>query len=225
MTRLIFVTGTDTEVGKTYVAACLARSFVQSGKPIGIYKPVASGCRIEEDDLVSDDAVDLWQAAGRPLTLDQVCPQRFLAPLAPPVAADAEGKTLSSEQLEAGLRCWTDQFETVIVEGAGGFLSPLADGVLNADFAKSINAEILIVAANRLGMINQTLLTVESCRTRLSRDPLAIIVNQISEHSGESSHTNAGQLSHYVKPIIVAELDFGTSDLIDTRWSTVIEPP
>ncbi|HYW79764.1 MAG TPA: dethiobiotin synthase, partial [Thermoguttaceae bacterium] len=79
----LFITGTDTEVGKTYVASLIARSLVASGHRVGVYKPAASGCRLEAGVLVSDDAISLWEAAGRPGDLQHVCPQCFAAPLAP----------------------------------------------------------------------------------------------------------------------------------------------
>ena len=83
----LFVTGTDTGVGKTYVAALIARSLAAGGHRVGIYKPAASGCRYEDRGLIADDAVALWNAAGRPADLEHVCPQRFAAPLAPHLAA------------------------------------------------------------------------------------------------------------------------------------------
>ena len=81
MSRGLFITGTGTGVGKTYVAALIARSLVAAGKRVGVYKPVASGCELQTGELVSPDAVTLWEAAGKPGTLQQVCPQRFAAPL------------------------------------------------------------------------------------------------------------------------------------------------
>src|SRR5690606_5011568 len=90
--RGLFITGTDTGVGKTYVAAIIARSLRIAGFRVGVYKPAASGCRVDGAELTSDDALDLWEAAGRPGSLDEVCPQRFLAPLAPHLAARAEGR-------------------------------------------------------------------------------------------------------------------------------------
>src|SRR5690349_2937295 len=102
-TRGLFSTGTDTEVGKTYAAALIVRALVDGGHRVGVYKPAASGCRVEAGRLVSEDALALWEAAGRPGTLDEVCPQRFAAPLAPHLAAEAEGRSLDAALLRAGL--------------------------------------------------------------------------------------------------------------------------
>ena len=123
----LFITGTDTGVGKTYVAGLIARSLAASGRRVGVYKPAASGCLRQDGTLVSDDAVALWNAAGRPGELERVCPQRFAAPLAPHLAARAEGKALDAALLRQGLEYWRERSEIVLVEGAGGLMSPLGE--------------------------------------------------------------------------------------------------
>ena len=117
--RGLFVTGTDTEVGKTYVSAIIARSIAAAGNSVGVYKPIASDCIREGDQVYSPDAVALWESAGRPLKLADVCPQRFEAPMAPHLAAKAEGKSVDSDLLRTGIERWTGNCDIVIVEGAG----------------------------------------------------------------------------------------------------------
>src|SRR5947209_8089340 len=95
----LFIIGNDTGVGKTYVGALIARALAAAGHSVGVYKPVASGCREQPGQLVSDDALALWDAAGRPGDLARVCPQRFAAPLAPHLAARCEGKRIDSNLL------------------------------------------------------------------------------------------------------------------------------
>src|SRR5208282_3703916 len=103
----LFITGTDTGVGKTYVTALIARSLAASGRRVGVYKPAASGClRDAQGSLLSDDAVTVWEAAGRPGDLQHVCPQRFSAPLAPHLAARAEGREIDADLLRRGLEFW-----------------------------------------------------------------------------------------------------------------------
>src|SRR5688572_556591 len=98
--RGLFISGTDTNVGKTHVAAAIARDLVATGVRVGIYKPAASGCQKNlQGELVSDDALMLWEAAGRPGELSAVCPQRYAAPVAPHLAARAEGKQLDAALL------------------------------------------------------------------------------------------------------------------------------
>src|SRR5437870_4243344 len=111
--RGLFVTGTDTGVGKTYVTELIARSLVAAGHRVGVYKPLASGCRPSEagaggTQLVCDDAQRLWQAAGSPGELARVCPQVFAAPLAPHLAAAREGKRIDEKLLRDGILYWLD---------------------------------------------------------------------------------------------------------------------
>lgn len=156
----LFVTGTDTGVGKTYVAARIAAALAATGCRVGVYKPVASGCRQEGDTLVSEDAEQLWQAAGRPGEFDRVCPQRFAAPLAPHLAARAAGQEVSAELLRSGLDYWRSASDIVIVEGAGGLLSPISDDQYVADLALEFGFPLIVVADNRLGTIHRTLSTL-----------------------------------------------------------------
>ena len=131
--RGFFVTGTGTDVGKTYVGSLLAAGLLERGLRVGVYKPVASGCRREEERLVADDAEQLWRSAGRPKSLHDVTPQRFEAPVAPNVAARSEGVPVDEDLLRRGIKTWCD-CDCVLVEGAGGILSPVSDNDLVADF-------------------------------------------------------------------------------------------
>ena len=151
----LFIAGTNTEVGKTFVASQIARCLVLRGKKVGVYKPVASGCRQVGDEIVADDAMALWEAAGKPLDLEAVCPQRFIKPVAPHLAAKAEHRVASFQQMIDGIRPWSES-DIVIVEGAGGLLSPISDDRFCADLAIEFGFPIVIVAANRLGVINET---------------------------------------------------------------------
>jgi len=106
---------------------------------------------------LSDDAQALWEAAGRPLTLNDVCPQRFLAPLAPPLAAAEEGIAVNEALLVEGLQPWRAASDVVLVEGAGGLLSPLSAHWNSLDLARALNLPLLVVAANRVGVMHQVL--------------------------------------------------------------------
>ncbi len=172
MVRGLFITGTDTGVGKTYVAGLVARQLVSEGRKVGVYKPVASGCRRQDDEVISEDALVLWESAGRPGDLEQVCPQRFLAPVAPPAAAQTEGKTVDPELLRSGLSYWVERSEIVLVEGVGGLFSPISQQDLVADLAADFGFPLLIVSRNALGTINHTLLTVAAARS--FRRPLQV---------------------------------------------------
>lgn len=189
----LFITGAGTEVGKTYVAALIARQLVAEGVRVGAYKPAASGCHRQGETLVSDDAVALWDAAGRPLSLDAVCPQRFEAPLAPPRAALNEGRRVDAALLRSGLEVWRDACDFVLVEGAGGLMSPLSDEDYNADLARDLGMPLVVVVANRLGVINdalQTLITAEAKGLRVA----GVVLNDLGDTGDESRASNAAEL-------------------------------
>jgi dethiobiotin synthetase len=158
----LFVTGTDTDVGKTVVAAAIVRSLCDQGRRVGVYKPVASGVC----GGASSDAETLWQAAGCPLDLATVCPQSYAAPLAPAAAAALEGRTIDERGLRLGIEPWRASSDVVVVEGAGGLFSPLAATTLAADLAADLGLPLVIVDAARLGAIGRTLMAVEAARAR-----------------------------------------------------------
>jgi dethiobiotin synthetase len=199
----LFITGTDTGVGKTYVAALAARRLHAAGYRVGVYKPAASGCQRRGGVLVSDDAVQLWEAAGQPGELDLVCPQRFAAPLAPHLAARAEGRRVDPRLLREGLAYWRGRSDVVLVEGAGGLLSPLSDDDYVADLAAYAGYPLLIVARNSLGTINhtlQTLVAASSWRLRVG----GIVLNAVSPAASDtSSATNRRELeTRCVAPLL-----------------------
>lgn len=213
--RGLFITGTGTEVGKTHVAAQIARQLVAEGERVGVYKPAASGCERVDGELVSEDAVALWEAAGRPLTLDAVCPQRFEAPLAPNVAARAEGKRVDSALLRSGLDAWREGFDLVLVEGAGGLMSPLSDDDYNADLAIDLGLPLVVVAANRLGVINDTLQTVitagviDSLRPGRELQVAGVILNDVACEGDQSRASNAAELTERLGPPLLGCVPWG----------------
>ena len=104
----LFIAGTDTDVGKTFVTALIAKSLVAAGQRVGVYKPAASGCTRVDGKLMAGDAIAIWEAAGKPRTLEDVCPQAFEAPLAPQLAARAEGREIDEGLLFSGMDVWGD---------------------------------------------------------------------------------------------------------------------
>jgi dethiobiotin synthetase len=206
--RPLFITGIDTEIGKTFVATRIASKIRANGLRAGVYKPVASGChRDTGENLVSEDAVQLWRAAGNPETIDAVCPQKFSLPLSPPSAAEAEGKRVDIERMIAGAQWWRKRCDILVVEGAGGLMSPLAIDYFNADLARDLACDVIIVAANRLGMINHTLMTLHVAKSyKLS--VVGIVLNNVTAEADCSSTTNAGELSRYADVPILGTFDF-----------------
>lgn len=207
----LFITGTDTGVGKTYVAALIARSLVADGFRVGVYKPTASGCATGDTGLVSDDAVSLWDAAGRPGDLEHVCPQRFAAPLAPHLAARAEGKRFDVDLLVRGLDYWLNRSEIVLVEGAGGLMSPLGDDRYVADLAEAFGFPLVVVSRNSLGTINQTLQTLIAAKAFHEGLPVAgVVLNHVARPSADdcSLATNRRELTVRCPSPILAEASY-----------------
>jgi len=158
MSRGIFITGTDTGVGKTVVAAVLARLLRMRGLNVGVMKPVTSGCREEGGRLVSDDALLLCQAAGMACTGD-VAPYLLREPVAPAEAAKLDGVVIDFTRIRDAFERLAAAHDYVIVEGAGGLMVPLAGGLLVADLARHLGLPLLVVARPGLGTINHTVLT------------------------------------------------------------------
>lgn len=158
----LFVIGTDTDVGKTAVATAIARSLWSTGLQVGVYKPVASGLARVADE--QGDPWRLWDAAGRPLTVEQVCPQSFVAPVAPPAAARAEGRVIDERLLRRGLDPWIGSSDVILVEGAGGLFSPVGDSTLVVDLATEFAWPLVLVDAARLGTIGRSLATIHAAR-------------------------------------------------------------
>lgn len=207
----LFVTGTDTGVGKTYVGALIARSLAAAGQRVGVYKPAASGCRSQRGRLISDDAIALWEAAGRPGTPGRVCPQRFLAPLAPHLAARDEGKRLDPELLRRGLEYWRRRSDVIVVEGAGGLMSPLGEDEYVADLACDFRFPLVVVARNALGTINQTLQTLIAAATwRDGLEVAGIVLNHsVPPGTDLSIATNRQELAARCVPPVLAEVAHG----------------
>lgn len=207
----LFITGTGTGVGKTYVAILIARALREAGARVGVYKPVASGCEEQAGELVSPDALALWQAAGQPGTLDQVCPQRFAAPLAPHLSARADGRRVNAQQLRTGLDYWRKEFDFVLVEGAGGLMSPISDDDYNADLAEEFGFPLVVVAANELGTINATLQTLITAATyREGLNVAGVVLNLPRLLSGDPSvDSNADELARRCVPPLLAVVEHG----------------
>jgi dethiobiotin synthetase len=165
----VFVTGTDTDVGKTFVAAGLAAALKRRGVDVGVMKPVATGR--------SKDAQRLLKASGASDPLDVVNPIRLKAPLSPHLAARREGTRVELWRIDRALKTLSSRHEFVIVEGAGGLLVPIRDDFTMADLANRLGLPLLIVARDALGTINHTMLTVEAARTR-GLEILGVVVNR-----------------------------------------------
>ena len=221
----LFVTGTDTDVGKTAVAVALVRGLMRdglrSGLRVGVYKPVASG--VPPGGAAGSDVARLWEAAGRPLSMEAVCPQMFSAMISPPRSARAEGRRVDDALLRSGFDAWRDVSDIVIVEGAGGLFSPLGDATLNIDLARDLDLPLVVVDAARLGAIGRTLAVVRAARAEGLR--VAAVVLSQGEPCGGSrddpaspltiARESASDLADRLRPVPVTML---------AHHATAIEP-
>lgn len=158
----VFITGTDTGVGKTYVSLSLIAGWRRQGLRVGVMKPCETGWQGE----AGSDAGLLRRAAGSGLTLDEICPYRFAPPMAPGEAAAREGDTISLESLAKKYRAIRDRHDITLVEGAGGLLVPFAGEKLTTDLIRLLDVPVIVVARIGLGTINHTCLTVEAAERR-----------------------------------------------------------
>ena len=228
--RGLFIAGTDTCVGKTYVASSIARDLAHAGWRVGVYKPAASGCRRDgKRTLVSDDAVSLWNAAGRPGKLSAVCPQRFEAHLAPHLAAKEERKEIDAAQLRRGLQYWLKRSDVVIVEGAGGLMSPIGDEDYVANLAEEFGFPLVIVSANRIGTINHTLQTLIAAQVFGDAGlPVAgIVLNDVlpPEIVDPSIRSNRCELELRCVPPVLAQMGYAQQNFdraVD--WMQLAQP-
>ena len=189
MGKGIFITGTDTGVGKTFFACGLAALLKESGYKVGVMKPAETGCDQGEGKLVPRDAAALKEASGCEIPLEQICPYQFREPLAPSVAAEKEGTRIDIDRLMSVYSEISATHDVTIVEGAGGLLVPLLPSYTYADLAKVLKLPLIVVAANKLGMINHLLLTLEhaSCK---GLSVLGYVLNQIESQPSLAAETN-----------------------------------
>jgi len=185
----VFVTGTDTEVGKTFFSSQRLRELRTQGVFVGAYKPAASGAPSEQ----YSDAYQLWSAIGKVQSIDWVNPQSFVAPLAPPIAAELEGKTIDDSLLVDGVRRWRGHCEFLLIEGAGGLLSPISWQQTNADIARRIGYPLWIVAPNRLGVVHHILATV-SVAIQYGLVVEEVVLNDVQPTSNDAAARNNERL-------------------------------
>jgi len=172
----VFITGTDTGVGKTIVAAALALYLRKSGIRVAVLKPVTSGAVVINGRLSSEDAELLRWASACTAPDTDIAPYLFREQIAPSESAAREGVVIQIDPIRDAFERLSSSHDFVIVEGAGGLLVPLAEGFLIADLAKELSLPLLIVARPNLGTVNHTFLTCECARSR-GIDILGVVIN------------------------------------------------
>ena len=178
-----FVTGTDTGVGKTLISGGIAHILHGAGKKVGVFKPVASGCRRDFDGLVNSDAEFLRACSHCDFDLEVINPVRYLAPAAPIVCEEHEGRQVDFVAIETAYNKIAAGSDVMIVEGIGGIRVPISPGVDVIELAQAFDLPLIIVTRPDLGTINHTLLTIDAARNA----GLAIAGLVISGYNAESA--------------------------------------
>ncbi|MBI0577912.1 ATP-dependent dethiobiotin synthetase BioD [Neobacillus cucumis] len=182
----IFVTGTDTDVGKTMISSGLAAVLKEKKIDVGVFKPLLSG--IAREDPISDTSL-LKQLSQTSLSYEEITPFEFKEPLAPFVAAKLEGKSVKLEEVLIHWEKIRGKHEFFIVEGAGGISVPLGERFLVSDLIKALQLPIVIVARPNLGTVNHIFLTVQYAKS-LGLAIAGIVINGINEHPDLAEKTN-----------------------------------
>jgi dethiobiotin synthetase len=207
MPKAYFITGTDTGVGKTFVAAAAAGALRTKGHRVGVMKPVETGCGVKDGVLVPPDALLLKDAAGSEAPLDTINPYRFPEPLAPSVAAKIAGVKIDFDKIKNCFMELGKGADIMLVEGAGGLLVPLDDERTYADLVNLLGIDLVLVAASKLGVINHTLLTVR-CAKALGIGTRAIILNHPTPTTDESARVNREVIEKISGVPIINELPY-----------------
>ncbi len=209
----LFITGTDTGVGKTFVACALARGLRESGIDVGVMKPTETGVT-PEGPL---DARELVKAAGVEDALELVCPLQFELPAAPEAAALVEGRRADLAPVLHAFETLSQRHDFLLVEGAGGILVPFDEGATMADLAARLRLPVLVVARASLGTINHTLLTLEACSTR-GLDVAGVVVSHPTGPLSSSDERNLDVLKRSLGKRLIGEIAPTSSwDLVPAR--------
>jgi len=184
MNKGIFITGTDTAVGKTIITGLLGRFFVEQGINVVTQKWVETGCGEFSEDIDTHLRLMGIERQKMEKYLKDVVPYTFKFASSPHLAALMENREISSKMITRAFQNLACKFERVIVEGSGGALVPINAGELLVDIAKKLHLPVLIVAENKLGAINHTLLTIEALKKR-NLKIIGVIFNRIVEQQEE----------------------------------------
>jgi dethiobiotin synthetase len=220
MTGLCIV-GTDTGVGKTYLTARIARQLLAEGVTVGIYKPICSGALDPDSQSpVWEDVETHAETLGHQFPKERICPQVFRAPLAPPVAARLENRTIDPGLLLDGIDWWQDRVELLLIEGVGGLLCPVTDDSTFCDLLERWRFPVVVVGRLGLGTINHTLLTVEVA-VRRGLHVAGVILNETSAgEGGLAGVTNAEEIAKHCPARVLAVIPYkeghGLRPLVET---------
>ncbi|MGJ8619207.1 MAG: dethiobiotin synthase [Methylophilaceae bacterium] len=205
MSTAFFVTGTDTEIGKTHVSCLLLKQYAAQGLKVIGMKPIAAGCELVDGAWVNDDVQRLVAASNVVASMDLINPYRFKEAIAPHLAAEKAGVSIDIGVIVSAFKQLQAMADVVIVEGAGGFLVPLNANDDMADLAIALGIPTILVVGMRLGCINHSLLTAEAIKSRglMLHGWVANHIDPEMEVQKENVKTIAQQLG--LAPLLVSE--------------------
>jgi dethiobiotin synthetase len=198
----LFVTGTDTGVGKTVVGCAIAEALRRHHVAIGVMKPIETGVGAQGPL----DAISLAEAAGVTDPLELICPQRFELPAAPSVAAELEGRAVDLVAIRAAHAELARRHSFLLIEGAGGVLVPIAAGFMMIDLAAEFGAPLLVVTRASLGTVNHTLLTLEAIERR-GLTVAGVVISHGPRPISSSDRANLGALRAELGTRLVGEIE------------------
>lgn len=212
----LFVTGTDTGVGKTAVTAGVVLALRGRGFSVGVVKPIQSGALAADPD---GDAMLLKRWTGVAESASELAPYSFAAPLAPLVAAELEGREVYLAEVVEAVQAVADRYESVIVEGAGGLLVPVGADWTVADLACALGLPVLVVARAALGTVNHSALTVLALR-RLGLEPIGVLLNGAED---DSSQRNAELIERLADVPVLGRTPWLDGELTGERLRELVE--
>lgn len=214
----VFVTGTGTEVGKTVVVAAIARTLRTEGRRVSVFKPAITGL----DEEGEPDHALLRRAASSSQSDREIAPYRYGPPMSPHLAAHLAGERIEPERLVAGARAAADGADTLVCEGVGGLLAPLAPDYLVRDFAADLGLPLVIAASPGLGTINHTLLTIEAARA-VGLNVSAVVFTPWPERPSPIEASNRETIAALgeVRVDVLPLLDLATP----SSWPPLAPPP
>lgn len=212
----LFITGTDTEVGKTLVTGAIASVLRQQGLRVGVFKPIASGCIKRREGLVSIDSEFLAHCAESPFSLEQITPVRYAEPLAPIVAAERSDRPIDWEAIAVSYRYIASHSDVVLVEGIGGVLVPLEETLSVLELMGAFQLPVVIVGRSGLGTLNHTLMSWQLCRDQ-GLSVAGIVLNQYPANNPTlAEETNPSVLAEWTGKAVTAIIPEDKASSVET---------
>ncbi len=209
----LFLTGTDTGVGKTVLTATLALGLRARGLEIGVAKPIQTGALAADPE---GDAAVLKRWLGLTESLEEICPFSFSPPVAPLIAAKLEARELALDDVVDAVTALEDRYEAVLVEGVGGLLVPVGPGWNVSDLAEALGLHLVVVARPGLGTVNHTLLTLEAARARGLR-VAGVILNGRRDQHDASLERNADLITSLGEVRVIGQTPWVEGSLTSER--------